>query len=124
MFPNAEITVHREMPNGTVIGINKDGTEKLLECPMTGYDQESECLCPIFSFIGDFQPEASRELQAQYGHITQSLHMIFVDDISLEIKYNDKLKITGDNAWYQVVGDPRYYTNILPHIEIPIMKER
>ena len=124
MFPNAEITVYRETPNGTVIGINEDGTDQLLECPMTGYDQESECLCPVITFIGGFQPNASKEMQEQYGHITQSLYTIYIDDISIDIRYDDKVKIKGDSTFYQVLGDPRYYTAILPHIEIPLMKER
>ena len=38
-FPNVEVTIYRETPNGTVIGINEDGTPKTLDCGSTGYDQ-------------------------------------------------------------------------------------
>lgn len=124
MFPDAEVTVYRELPNGTIIGINEDGTNKLLECPMTGYDQKSECLAPVNTFIADFHADVSKELQEQYGHITQSLFMLYIDDPTVDIKYNDKISIAGDNSTYQVLGDPKYYGSILPHIECPLMKER
>jgi hypothetical protein len=132
MFPNVEITVLRETPNGTVIGINEDGTDKLVECPMTGYDQQSKCLYPINTYIGNFTPNVTKELQQQYGHITQSLYMISIDDITVDILYKDKIKIKyinpnvmyDDNDIYQVLGDPKYFDNIIPHIECPVMKER
>jgi hypothetical protein len=124
MFPNATARIYREMPNGTVIGIKEDGTEELLECPMTGYDQQSECLHLVGEYIVDFQAGSSRELQQQYGHITQSMYTLYIDDPSIEIKYNDKVKIVGVKGCYQVMGDPYYYRTILPHIEVPLMKER
>lgn len=122
-FPNKGITIFRELPHGTNIGINEDGSPKLLDCGFDGIDNIPNCLNKLEVVIGDFQPRVSREIQEQFGHITQNLYMLYLD-IYVDIEYQDKVEVEGYEGRFQVIGHPNKFTSLQPHIECVLMKER
>jgi len=140
LFPNCFVTIEREMDNGTIIGYNDDGdpnatppiepTPILLDCGTDGFDDIPHCLSELVSgIVGDFQPGKSTETAKEYGNVTQSQFLLFLD-LGVDIISEDKVKITkfrGSNnydGYYQVIGDPDEYSTIQPHIEVTLMKER
>lgn len=129
LFPNCNATVYREIDTGTVIGFDDNQEPIKLDCGTNGFDAIPHCLHEYISSVGDFQSRKSSETLKDFGNITQSQFMLFLD-LGVDIKADDKVKIVkfrgsnNYNGYYQVIGDPEEFINIRPHIEVTLMKER
>lgn len=85
------------------------------KCGVDQYGKPRKCKHLRSIVKGDLQPVSADESRHSFGTKTSNSHKLYLDS-TVQVENTDILKISGYKSFFKIVGNPKVYTKVIPHI--------
>ena len=92
------------------------------KCGYDHYDQPRKCMILSNIVQGNLQPLSPNESRQIFGTILQDNYRLYLEE-NVKIENNYKIRIKSIEGCFKVIGTPKQYKKIIPHIEVLLTRD-